>query len=391
MSHHPSWLCRQAALAVCAAGAFVSYSYCTIAATNEDIGRAPLADKLGAALPTGVGVPVMQVEAVFEGGTLMELDPEFLGKTLTMRTPIAAAGWHALNVGKIFYGLNSSIAPGITQIELYDTNGLNGFMGPGLLNAGAGTNPLVSSQHSRVANHSWVGRTMEPLDVLERVDWLVERDDMVHVVAVHNISGLINPLLSNSMNSISVGVSNGNHETVALSLGGIYTANRTRPEIVAPAGATSFAAPMISAAAATLIGVGHSQPALSQNQFYKSPRTGEIIYHAETSEVIKAALLAGASRQAFNSDGSIIYGYRGAASTESDNGLDTRYGAGQVNLQNSYFILAAGEQKSLQDGGRALNSADGFHYDANFGGANGSNSTATYDFVAGWTGQTLTA
>jgi hypothetical protein len=100
--------------------------------------------------------------------------------------------------------------------------------------------------------------------------------------------------------------------------------------------------------------------------------------------------LAGASRTVFASNGSSILDYR-VAGQQTTNGLDKRFGAGQVNLYNSYKIIAGVERNSQQDGGAQYVSDAGFDYDPSFGGASGSNSSAYYDFPAGWTGQTLAA
>ena len=85
--------------------------------------------------------------------------------------------------------------------------------------------------------------------------------------------------------------------------------------------------------------VGHKNPALSTDPLVQSTtnRNGNTIYNAERSEVVKAALMAGASRSA-------ISGY----TANTDNGLNNVYGAGQLNIYNSYHIIAAGEQNSLR-------------------------------------------
>ena len=70
--------------------------------------------------------------------------------------------------------------------------------------------------------------------------------------------------------------------------------------------------------------------------------------------------MAGASRTA------ISLGY----TTDTDNGLNNVYGAGQLNIYNSYHIIAAGEQNSLQDapGTHGFIGRYGFDYDPYFGG-----------------------
>jgi hypothetical protein len=105
------------------------------------------------------------------------------------------------------------------------------------------------------------------------------------------------------------------------------------------------------------------------------------IYDAERSETVKAALMAGADRETSNTSTSAnITDYR-SAGHQTANGLDDRFGAGQVNIYNSYHILAGGEQHSSQNGGHDI-SLFGFDYAGAFGGHNGSPRTASYFFNA---------
>jgi hypothetical protein len=77
---------------------------------------------------------------------------------------------------------------------------------------------------------------------------------------------------------------------------------------------------------------------------------------------------------------------------QTANGLDRRYGAGQLNARNSYWILAAGEQGSAEDGNSAANVASrGFDYDPYFGGSSGSNTTGTYPLPVDTVPRLLTA
>lgn len=108
------------------------------------------------------------------------------------------------------------------------------------------------------------------------------------------------------------------------------------------------------------------------------------VYNAERAATIKAALMAGADRVTHNSPGKgDISDYR-STGHQTNNGLDERFGAGQVNVLHSYQIIAAGEQKSLEHGG--LNAGviglNGFDYENAFGGFLSSNKTATYKFHA---------
>jgi hypothetical protein len=92
--------------------------------------------------------------------------------------------------------------------------------------------------------------------------------------------------------------------------------------------------------------------------------------------VVKAALMAGASRTATQ----LATNY----TVNTANGLNNVYGAGQLNIYNSYHIIAGGEQNSREDylaGGGEITAA-GFDYDPYFGGLNGSNRMGSYVFTA---------
>jgi autotransporter-associated beta strand protein len=363
------------------------------AGIKEDVGLPTLQAQVGY-VSRGAGVRVAMTEALVNGGyTPMTELPEFTGKHFEFRSGQPGNSAHATWVAQNFFGLNSSIAPGISVIELYEAND---YMAAGQLNVGSRTlNPEPSPQNSRVGNHSWisVGSTTEgTLDLLERQDWLIEQDDYVQVVGMNNGDINTNPVFSNSFNVISVGRTDGQHAINSVHLGGIYTHYRTRPDIVAPMNYTSFSTPVVAAASALLIDTAHTATYLSDGSYPASRFSSETIYHGETSEVVKAILMAGASRLAFNStDSSALVDYRAAASRQSTNGLDKRYGAGQLDVENSMSILMSGEQNSREDGRAFDVLSAGFDYDPQFGGANGANSSGIYDFTAGWTGQTLTA
>jgi hypothetical protein len=94
--------------------------------------------------------------------------------------------------------------------------------------------------------------------------------------------------------------------------------------------------------------------------------------------VIKAALMAGADRRTANGRGAEITDYK----VDTSNGLDSRFGAGQVNIYNSYHVLTGGEHNSAQDGNATAIGRYGFDYDPAFGGLSGSNTTGSYSFTA---------
>ncbi len=356
----------------------------------DDIGFRQLQTLLGAGMPTGASVRVMQVEAsqTVNGIDTWVPDPgsaELSGKTITdlSGAPSGVYGTHATIVGTELYGNSASIAPGTTVISVYSVDDWlrGGFLRS--LNASQGQ-PLFSS--ARVSNHSWIGASPAfNTDILERLDWLIGRDELVTVVGLNN-GDPNQPLLCGAYNVISAGRTDGLHGRATVAVDGIYTAGRIRPDLVAPAPTTSEATPRIAAAATLLVQTGHANAGLSTDPFSQSVvnRAGSTlgtVRNAERSEVIKAALMAGAVRATANTSAPNISDYRLAPANQGPNGLDVRFGAGQLNVLNSYQIIAAGEQNSVEDqpaGGGAVG-AQGWDYDFRFGGAAGTNnSTATY-------------
>lgn len=348
---------------------------------KTDIGYTALETLPGISnMPSGSAVNVIQVEAPAGVNELNKpiaapdtKAPQFNGKTfdasalsVLSATPLS----HATGVASLFYG-NSSIAYDIYNITNYDVIGWLGTLG------------AVPVNSSRIANHSWTGIGKTPDDtgnILRLVDRQVARNEYIQVVGMNN--GISNrPLLGSAYNVIAVGRTDGGQDRGSDAVDSVYIAGRTRPDIVAPQTTTSSATPIVSAAAALLIETGHSGALNLSNGKTDISGVGTI-YNAERSETIKAALMAGADRATDNTSTTAnITDYRDGAHA-TNNGLDDRFGAGQLNILHSYQIIAAGEQDSLQDGGSGLIGEFGFDYDANFGGSAGSNAIASYQFEA---------
>jgi hypothetical protein len=316
---------------------------------------------------------------------------EFAGKTLTNVSGSPGASPHATSDGVEFYGTAGSIAPGIADIAVY---GASWWLGNNFLYRYGVRQPLSST--SRVASHSWAGGGVGALsnETLRRLDWVIENDDFIHVVA----QGSPSPLLASALNVIAVGNTdgafvNGTVEVDPSDPNDPYVAGRVHPNVVIPADNISLAAPRVAAAAALLVELGNSDPALSTDpsQTSYTNRGGVLVRNAERAEVIKAALMAGADRVTRNTTSGNLALYRGAG-YQSANGLDSRYGAGQINIYNSYHIIARGEQNSAEDGGPGSGTAPrGFDWDRYFGGSSGSNTTGTYALPVSATPRLLTA
>ena len=375
-----------------------------VADYKEDIGYNRLVDEQGANTPDGNGVLVTQAEAL-NRDTHSYLpdaaDGQFTGKIITDKSdnnPAGTSSGHATGVGRLFYGNTSSITPEISLVNAYfaDTWLYSDYLQVN----NSGTKPEVVAD--RIANHSWIADLTytEALEVVKRVDWVVENDEFLQVVAVKNNTSTNSRLLSSAFNVITVGTTDGIHGRSTAALDAPYISGRTRPELVAPFTNTSSSTPVIAAAAALLINVAHATASLSTDpaETATSNRAGSIIYNSERSEVIKAVLMAGADRVTNNTTNPDpdtpmdITDYRVDPADQSANGLDVRFGAGQINIYNSFHILTTGEQDSEEDKGVAGGNIGsyGFDYDPSFGEA-GNNVTSTYYFSTGANQAMLTA
>jgi len=354
-----------------------------------DIGYTQLVSEEGIDTPDGSGIRVTQIEASTAGsGNPAVYLPdgshsEFATTTITDKSGATTSTFssHATSVGKTFYGGASSIAPGMSLVDAFLADD---WLQGGFLRFG-GMKPLVSS--SRIANHSWIGDfgVANNSDLLRRTDWVVARDEFIQCVGVKNNASANQPLMSSAYNVIAVGKSDGANGFGAAAIDTDYVSGRTRPELVAPKSTSSSATPVVAASTALLIEHGQNNPSLSTDpvETSTSNRYGDTIYNTGRSEVIKAVLMAGADRSTANTSISDITDYRADPINQTTNGLDPRFGAGQVNIYNSFQIIDAGEQNSDEDIGAGNISADGFDYDPSFGGSGGSNSLASYYFSTG--------
>lgn len=282
---------------------------------RDDLGYTRLQAELGISIPTGSGVAVTQTEASSGGFNYFPdvANPEFAGKTITAKSNPGGVTGHATTVAALYYGLSSSMAPGVNTIDVFEADN---WLHTGFLRRTTIQTPRTENR--AVQNHSWVGNFDSggsgDVEVLRRLDFTIERDDFLAAVGLNN-GGSHPALLGNFYNGISVGLTNGGHSSGTSTVDGT---GRVKPEIVSPFGATSFATPSVSSAAALLIQKAQSSPLLAD---------------AARSVTLKAILLAGATKQP-------IAGWNRTTTRP----LDAHFGAGQLNIFRSYKILAAGNQ-----------------------------------------------
>lgn len=302
---------------------------------QDEIGFSRLRQQLDSARPTGAGVRVALIEASLNGPGdpyLPSVNPRptsgnFAGKQFSFVSGPGPVSGHALRAGSFFFGRNTdpllgdaSVAPGAGDgpdagVECYQSDR---WLGPDFLRLGSDAWPTGGGRV--VANHSWIGMsgvefTAEQVnEALRRLDWTVERDDAVVVVGLNNGAGTpVPPLLASAYNVLSIGRSDGRHSTGVSSFE-VDGVGRIKPELVAPMTATSWSTAVVSSCAALL-----------------REAVASFSPEAQSSEVMRALLLAGARRSPFLS-----------WTNSATRPLDAHFGAGEVNVWRSYQILAAG-------------------------------------------------
>lgn len=343
----------------------------------DDTGYRTLAAALGPALPSGSGITVTQVEfgdpdylPQAGSGTFTGTGTVFGGKNFTAKSGSSGSSGHALEVGAHFYGLNTDPAngragftPGISTVDLYRVD--RGFTSiswnqAGWLKPGTFTEPRAEA--NAVQNHSWIANGSPDLaasdkDALARFDFAILRDGFLAVTGVNNNSSAVPAQMASAYNNLAVGLSSGNHST-----GGVVSwldgPGRQKPEIVAPLDFTSFSTALVSSAGALL-----RQAANSQGPTAARPET------------LKAVLLAGATKEEFP-------GWTRTPAAP----LDPVFGAGELNVANSWFILAGRGQTANLATARP---------DAAWSRVTLNTTTTTADYLLniplGFTGETLSA
>ena len=291
-------------------------------AQREDIGFTALQNLLGASMPTGAGVSVTQVEAL-ESGSYRPDSSAFVGKSFSFLSGgNSSISSHATTVGQFLYG-TSGIASDMgssatsASIAVYDAAN---WLGSGFLNTGTPSLlPIVETRP--IQNHSWIGSTSNTTldtEILRRFDYMLARDNVFAAVGVNNgRADSLPALLGQSHNALAVGLSSGDHSAGSTTLDG---SGRTKPDIVVPTTATSYATPTVAGAGALLLQTARANASLS---------------NASESVVLRSLLLAGASKEEPEFT-------RPWAHSESAP-LDTLYGAGELDLKTSFDILSSGE------------------------------------------------
>ena len=276
----------------------------------------------------GTGIPVGQAEGYDQGVTgAFEVSPSDIGQTTNLFTWISASGTantypnavgsfsgHATFVAGNFYGNHPGVAPQVSHVNNYDADYFyEHYISLGL--------PLPNSD--RVVNQSFIFANTDGSHFPTNQEQAIESayDDYAVQYGALFVSGAGNggrvypP--ATSFNGIGVGVYPGSSSF------GTTPDGRSKPDLVAPGGVTSFSTPYVAGSAAALI------------QAARDGDGGADTNSASDNRTIKALILNGAVKPADWTNG---------VTTP----LDARYGAGVLNVFNSYHQLRGGKNSFVE-------------------------------------------
>jgi len=302
---------------------------------RDEIGLTRLQGRLGQFMPTGGSIGVSQVELCTEGTDYVpdRRDACFTGKSITPRSGGGGLSNHATIVGEHYFGLGTSPAGDIRSADVYEANAwVNNC-----LRVDSPFEPLV--ERDRVQNHSWVGTlgsAETDTDALRRTDLMIERDGVLVAAGLNNGSTTSIPrLMCSAYNVVTVGLTNGNASRGSTAIDG---PGRIKPDLVAPLAATSWATPVVAASGALLLEACEAKEVLLD-----LPARQKLTARAL---LVKGLLMGGATKSQWPD-------WRKGFATPCTDGsvpLDYRYGAGQLNIDNSHRILMAGRRRGSEFG-----------------------------------------
>jgi hypothetical protein len=282
----------------------------------------------------GAGVRVAQVEAALGATppTPWEVNPAAAGQPANLFTYTSSSGsssvypnsvgsesGHADAVAGIFFGTSGGVATNVLHVDNYEANYFYNSVVAGNLPSSIGDAVVNQSfTFGNVTNSSQTNGTVSvstQQTIDSKYDNYSAQFKTLFVSAVNNQYSVSPP--GTSYNCIGVGISDG-----TAAVGPTLDDGRAKPDIVAPGGETSYSTPLVAGAAAVLM-----QAALRGDG-------GSDTNSAADIRTVKSLLLNGAVKPA-------------DWTNNSPSPLDARYGAGVLNVFNSYEQLAGGKQNYI--------------------------------------------
>jgi hypothetical protein len=270
----------------------------------------------------GTGIRVAQPEADYNLGTNWQVNPAAVGQPTSLFTyfetngtssnfpnSLSSESGHADSVGENFYGIPGGVATNVAHVDNYDAQ----FFYDSVIDTESPQNI-----NDPVVNQSWIFSGVTT-NIQASIDSLY--DDYAAKYETLFISGAGNdPSESVSspatcFNGIGVGayIAPINYSSVGPTYDG-----RAKPDITAPTNLTSFSTPYVAGAAAVLMQAGLRGDGGSATNSAADIRT------------VKALLLNGAIKPP-------------DWTNDAPSPLDYRYGAGVLNVFNSYEQLTGGK------------------------------------------------
>jgi hypothetical protein len=295
----------------------------------------------------GAGIMVAQPEASLSADFLTwEANPANVGRATAIFTyassngmaniypnTLGADSWHADDVGNNLYGIPTGVATNLARVDNFEANYfINTYIGDP--NYPAVGDPIVNQSFvfgNEVTNLPTPDGDVSVSDqqqLDEAYDNYAVVNKTLFVSAVNN-GGAVSPP-GTAYNSIGVGAYGVGANS---SIGPTLDNGRCKPDITAPAGYTSFSTPLVSGAAAILLQAAWRGDGSNDTNSASDLRT------------LKALLLNGAVKPA-------------DWTNSNSSPLDLRYGAGVLNLFNSYKQLAGGKNTYIAN---TTISANGAH------------------------------